>query len=134
MIDKTKKKRKKTDSNNEDEEKLEVFPAEEQGILPEITSEEKEIEMEHGERDEDIYTKEGREKQEEDAEIEPWEEGFMEGASQTGQLAKDALTGEPLMDVDDVYEAEIDGKIYRFVNEENAQKFREKKEKEKRNS
>lgn len=121
MEEKKEKKRKK-----EGEEKF--YPAEEQGILKEKTSEEKEEEMEHGEKDEDIYSKEGREKLEEDAEIEPWEEGFMEGASQAGQLGKDALTGEPLMGVDDVVEAEIDGKIYRFVNEENAKKFREKKE------
>ena len=84
--------------------------------------------MEHGDVDEDVYSKEGREKLEEDGEIEPWEEGFMEGAAQAGQLGKDALTGEPLMD--DVVEAEIKGKLYRFVSEENAKKFREKKEKE----
>jgi len=130
MEEENKKEEKKKTDEGKTEEKLEVHPAEEQGILPEETSDEKEAEMEHGERDEDIYTKEGREKQEEDAEIEPWEEGFMEGASQAGQLGKDALTGEPLMGVDDVVEAEIDGKLYRFVSEENARKFREKKEKE----
>lgn len=118
------KKEKKEDS----EEK--VYPAEEQGIEPEETSEEKTLEMEHGEKDEDVYTEEGREKLVEDGEISPEEEGFMEGAAQAGQLGKDALTGEPLMDVDDVVEAEIDGKLYRFVNAENARKFREKKEKE----
>ncbi len=121
---------KKKKKNEDSEEKLEVHAAEEQGILPEETSEEKKEAMEHGEEDEDIYTKEGREKLEEDAEISPEEEGFMEGASQTGQLGKDALTGEPLMDIEDVVEAEIDEKIYRFANEENAQKFREQKEKQ----
>ena len=63
---------------------------------------------------------------EEDDELENWEEGFMEGATAAGQLGKDALTGEPLMNVEDVVETEIDGKVYRFVNEDNAQKFREK--------
>jgi len=101
--------------------------AEEQGIDEEETSEKKKDSMEHGEEDEDIYTDEGREKLEEDDEIDSWEEGFMEGASGAGQLGKDALTGEPLMDVEDVVEAEIDGKIYRFVSEENAEKFRRKK-------
>ncbi|MEW5896714.1 MAG: hypothetical protein AB1668_03420 [Nanoarchaeota archaeon] len=111
-------------------EKTRLYPAEEQGILPEETSEEKEWGMRKGEEDEDIYKKEGREMlEEEDAEIEPWEEGFMEGAADAAQLSKDALTGEPLKD--DVYEAEIDGKFYRFVNKENAKKFREKKKKEK---
>lgn len=129
---------KKKESKELKEEKMlaekkkepEVYPAEEQGILPKETSEEKEAEMEHGEKDEDIYTDEGREKQEEDAEIDTWEEGFMEGATDAGQLGKDALTGEPLMDVEDVYEAVIGGKTYRFVKEENAKKFREKMEKE----
>ena len=119
---------KKENKNEDSEEKLEVHPSEEQGILPEETSEEKKQAMEHGEEDEDIYSKEGREKLEEDDEIETWEEGFMEGASQTGQLGKDALTGEPLLDIEDVVEAVINGKTYRFVNEENAQKFREEHE------
>jgi hypothetical protein len=97
----------------------------------EKSSEEMKEEMAQGERDEDTSTDEGREQLVEDDEIEPWEAGFAEGASNEGQLGKDALTGEPLMDVDDVVETEIDGKLYRFVSEENAQKFREKKNKEK---
>ena len=100
-------------------------------MTSEESSDEIKAEMEHGDKDEDVYSAEGREKLEEDGEIEPWEEGFMQGAAQAGQLGKDALTGEPLMDVEDVVETEIDGKIYRFVNQENAEKFREKlKEKE----
>lgn len=102
------------------------YPAEEQGILPAESSEEIESEMERGEKEEDIYTPEGREKLEEDAEIESWEEGFMEGASGGGQLAKDALTGEPLMGADKIVELEIEGKRYRFTSSENAKKFRKK--------
>ena len=113
-------------------EEDDVYPAEEQGITTEETSEQKEQAMEHGDEDEDIYSEEGRDKLEEDDEIDPWEEGFMEGASQAGQLGKDALTGEPLMDVDKVVESVIDGKTYRFVNKKNAQQFSEKKRKEKR--
>ncbi|PIZ51026.1 hypothetical protein COY27_05230 [Candidatus Woesearchaeota archaeon CG_4_10_14_0_2_um_filter_33_13] len=104
------------------------YASEEQGILPEETDEEQGLDMNLGEKDEDVYTEEGREKLEEDSEIEPWEEGFMEGASDAGQLGKDALTGEPLMDINNVVEAEIDGRLYRFVNEQNARKFRRKKE------
>ena len=126
MAEDKKKKKKKEDSDEE----LEVYPAEEQGILPEETSEELKEDMEHGERDEDPDTAEGREKLVEDGEMSPEEAGFMEGASDEGQLAKDALTGEPLMDIDDVVETVIDGKKYRFVNEENAKKFRERKEDE----
>ena len=116
-----------TKEKKEDSEEK-VYPAEEQGIEPEETSEEKTLEMEHGEKDEDVYSEEGREKLVEDGEISPEEEGFMEGAAQAGQLGKDALTGEPLMDVDDVVETKINGKVYRFVNAENARKFREKEE------
>tara|TARA_Y100000310_G_C20613942_1_gene779563 strand:- start:739 stop:1083 length:345 start_codon:yes stop_codon:yes gene_type:complete len=108
----------------------ENYPAEEQGIEKEKTSEQIEQEMEHGNKDEDVYSEEGREHLVEDGEISPEEEGFMEGAAQAGQLGKDALTGEPLMDVENVVETEIDGKVYRFVSEENAQKFRDRKKSE----
>ena len=121
---------KKEEKKKESEEEKK-YPAGEQGITPNETSEEKEADMEHGEKDEDIYTKEGREKLEEDSEIDSVEAGFMEGASQAGQLGKDALTGETLTSEDDVYEAEIDGKLYRFKNEDNAKEFRMKREKEK---
>ncbi len=121
----TEEKTKKKDSNEETED---LYPAEEQGILPEESGDDKEAAMEHGDKDEDIYSKEGREKLVEDDEIDPIEAGIMEGASQAGQLGKDALTGEPLMDVEDVIETEIDGKVYRFVNQENAEKFRKNKE------
>ena len=108
-----------------------VYPAEEQGILKDKSKQTKREEMELGELDEDIYDPEGRDSLEESDEIEPWEEGFMEGASDAGQFGKDALTGEPLMDSDDVFEAEIDGKFYRFANKENAKKFRDKIKKKK---
>lgn len=101
------------------------YPEEEQGILPEETSEEIKEEMKKGEKEEDVYTKEGLEELEEEDEIEPWEEGFMEGAKEGGQLGKDALTGEPLMGEETV-ELEIEGKLYRFVNKENAEKFKKK--------
>ena len=86
--------------------------------------------MERGDKVEDPDTKEGREALVDEDAMESWEAGFTQGASGDGQLAKDAFTGEPLMDVEDVVELEIDGEIFRFVNEENAQKFRERKEKE----
>ena len=84
-----------------------------------------------GDEDEDIYTEEGRKKLEEDDEIEPWEEGVMAGASGLGQLGKDALSGKPIMDADEVIEMELDGKLYRFVSAKNAEKFREKMTKKK---
>jgi len=125
MSENNEKQKKKIPEDDKD------YPAEEQGIIPEKTEEEISDEMDMGEKNEDVYSEEGRENLIDDDEISPEEEGFMEGANASGQLGKDALTGEPLMDVEDVVETEIDGKMYRFVNAENARKFREKKEEEK---
>lgn len=86
--------------------------------------------MELGQEDEDVYTDAGREKLVEDDEIDPMEAGIMQGATDDGQLGKDALTGEPLMGVEDVVELEIKGVLYRFVNSENAEEFKLKKLKE----
>ncbi len=107
-------------------EEEDLYPDEEQGILPEETSEEHELAMALGDEDEDIYTEEGRKKLQEDDEIEPWEEGLIEGATELGQLGKDALTGQPLMGADEVIEMELNGKMYRFVSTKNAEKFRKK--------
>lgn len=112
-------------------EEDDLYPAEEQGILADETSEEHELAIDLGDEDEDIYTEEGRKKLEENDELEPWEEGVMEGAAGIGQLGKDALTGKPLMDSDEVIEMELDGKLYRFVSTKNAEKFREKMMKQK---
>ena len=123
-----KKKKNKDMLDIADDEKA-FYAAEEQGIVPEVDdldSDTIKADMEHGDRDETVYSDEGREKLEEDGELEPWEEGFMEGATGAGQLAKDALTGEPLMGVEDVVEIEMDGKKYRFTSQENAEKFRER--------
>lgn len=102
------------------------YASEEQGILKVKSEEEEEKAILDGDEDESVYTAKGREKLEEDDELDASEEGFMEGASDAGQLGKDALTGEPLMDVEDVYELQFNGKTYRFVNEKNAKKFLEK--------
>lgn len=119
----------KKDRKIKREEGEEVYPAEEQGILPEETSEEIREDMDIGEKEEDVYTQEGREKMEEEDEMTNVEEGFMEGASGGGQLGKDALTGEPLMG-EEIVELVIDGKKHRFVNSENAEKFKKKKREE----
>ena len=119
-------KKKLPEPQEDDDEELELHPSEEQGILPDETSEEHELAMAVGDEDEDIYTEVGRKKLEEDDELAPWEEGVMEGAAGLGQLGKDALSGKPLMDTDEVIEMELDGQLYRFVSEKNATKFREK--------
>lgn len=123
--------KKVADEEDNDDDELEVYPAEEQGILPDETTEDHELAMQVGDEDEDIYTEAGRHKLEEDDEIEPWEEGVMEGASGLGQLGKDALTGKPIGDADEVVEMELGGQLYRFVSTKNAEKFREKMMKKK---
>ncbi|MBS3124358.1 hypothetical protein J4437_07065 [Candidatus Woesearchaeota archaeon] len=110
-----------------DSEDEKFYPDEEQGMTKKKSFVEKEDEIVAGERDEDLDTAEGRERQVEDDEVEPWEAGFAAGASEEGQLGKDALTGEPLMGADDIIELELDGKMYRFVSQANAEQFREKK-------
>lgn len=115
----------------EEEKELKLHPSEEQGILPEEDEDTLKAKMEHQEIDEDIYSNEGLEKLGEEGEIEPWEEGFMQGATGAGQLGKDALTGEEIIDMDEVVELKIKGKLYRFANEENAEEFKKKKKKEK---
>lgn len=90
------------------------------------TSEEMEDDMSLGKEEEEVYNPEGRQKLLEDDEIDDWEEGFMEGADSAGQLGKDALTGEPLRDVEDVIELEIKGKVLRFANKVNADKYKKK--------
>lgn len=109
-----------------EEEKEEVYPDEEQGIVPEDTPELRKLHLKTGEDEADVYSEEGRDQLEDDDEIAPWEEGFMEGAHDAGQLGKDAFTGEPLKGVDDVIEMKIGQKIYRFANRKNAEKFKEK--------
>ncbi len=120
-------KNKHTKKKPEKEEK--TYPAEEQGILPEETEEEIKEDMDTGEKEADVYSQEGRDDLEDDEEIDTIEQGFMEGASGGGQLGKDALTGESLIGTETV-ELKIKGKIYRFVNSENADKFKKKLEKE----
>ena len=68
--------------------------AKEQGIVKEKTSEEKKKDMDLGEKDEEVYTEEGRENLEEDGEIDTWEEAFMEGAEGRGHK-KGHVRGKP---------------------------------------
>jgi len=87
--------------------------------------------MEKRDMDTDVYSEEGLEELEENDEIDPSEEGFMEGELKEGRLGKDALTGKPLLDKETVHELELDGKTYRFLNKKNAEAFLDKKRKEK---
>lgn len=78
---------------------------------------------------EDIYNNETAEELEENDEISIEEEGFMQGANKQGQLAKDTLTGEPLINPKKIIELKLNGKMYRFNSQKNADKFKEKQTK-----
>ena len=81
--------------------------------------------MDLGEKDEEVYTEVGREKLEEDDEISPSEEGFMEGAEDKGELGTCANCGKPIpQDSDKVVETKIDGEIVWYCCEECAEKRR----------
>ena len=72
---------------------------------------------------EKVYSEEGRDSLVEDDEMEPWEQGFMEGAEDDGQGAKCRKCGKVLIGPDSIVEREIDGEVYRFCSEECAEKF-----------
>lgn len=101
-------------------------------IQVEKTIEEQETEMESGRRDEDVYKEAGREKLREDAEIEDWEEGFMEGAEGRGEQNCCAYCGKLLGEKKtEVFEREFDGEIKWFCSDEHAQKYADKLKKRK---
>ena len=121
-----KKTKKETKKSKDSDEELEQNPNEEQSILKEESKEEIAEDIKEGKKTEDVYSDEGLEVMEDEDELEPWEEGFMQGTKDDGQLGKDALTGEALIDEKKIIETEIKGKTYRFVNDDNAKKFRKK--------
>ncbi|HLD06613.1 MAG TPA: hypothetical protein VJC16_03710 [Candidatus Nanoarchaeia archaeon] len=81
---------------------------------------------EHSIEGEEIYSDEGREEMVENDEIEPWEEGFMEGAEQGGQNAKCRKCGKVLVNRDMV-EREIKGAVCWFCSEDCADKYEEER-------
>lgn len=114
------------EENNEEEKH---YPAEEQGIEKEKTDDEKSLEMETGEKEEDVYDDAGRDKLMEDDEITPEEDAFLEGYEDKGHLAKCEECGKLLEDVDNkegIVEREFDGELRRFCSEECAEKYAKK--------
>ncbi|MAG45146.1 MAG: hypothetical protein CMH63_00030 [Nanoarchaeota archaeon] len=86
------------------------------------TKEELEVEIEEGDREEDVYTPEGRETAEDDDTITNEEEGFMEGYEE-GDIAVKCANCNKILD-DDFIEREIDGIEYRFCSETCAETFK----------
>ena len=111
----------------ESEEKEEVYPAKEQWKTGKKAPSEKKFEMDIGEREEEVYGEQGREKLVEDDELEPWEEGFMEGAEQRGELAKCAYCGKILgQSKKNTVEKKINGEIFLFCSADHAAKGKSK--------
>ena len=75
--------------------------------------------------EDDLETEEGREEAAEDDELEPWEEGFMEGASREGQLGKCANCGDMLTE-ENCIEKKMDGELHRFCSQKCFEKYEEK--------
>jgi len=109
-----------------------IYPSKEQGIEKPETTEKIESEMESGEEEENVYSEEGREKLAENDEMEPFEEGFMEGAEGRGQRNCCAECGKLLgEDEENIIEREFEGDLKWFCSEKHAKDFLKKhKEKE----
>lgn len=88
------------------------------------------IKVDIGEKDADVYTEEGRDELMENEEIEPWEEGFVEGAEgeeQKGIKGDCPTCKKPLGDRDEgVIEKMVDGEILYFCCEECAEEYESK--------
>ncbi|MFQ5475190.1 MAG: hypothetical protein ACE5DM_05105 [Candidatus Nanoarchaeia archaeon] len=82
---------------------------------------EKDLEMETGDAEEDVYTEEGREQLVEDDEISTAEEGFMEGAEGLGQQGKCAVCGAILTE-DNTVERKVDGELKWFCSDKCSEK------------
>jgi len=85
----------------------------------------KELAMDIGKKEEEVYSETGREKLVDDDEIAPWEEGFMEGAEERGELAKCAYCGKVLGE-ENIVEKRVKGEIYLFCSENHAEKGKKK--------
>lgn len=83
------------------------------------SSEDHEIKIHLGEEEADVYTEAGREELTEDGdEIAPWEEGFAQGATGTGQKAKCPACGKILsQDENKIVEREYRGETYWFCSD-----------------
>ena len=104
------------------EEEPSPHPDEEQGIEQEKHGEEEALEMELGEKEEDVYDETGREKLTEDAEIEPREEGFAEGYEERGELSKCANCRTPLSESSTI-EREINGELVWFCSDKCVEEY-----------
>ena len=74
-------------------------------------------------KDRDVYDEETRNKLEEDAEITPQEEGFMEGYDEGAKSSNCPKCGAVIVEKEKVVEREIKGGHYMFCSERCADGF-----------
>ena len=82
---------------------------------------ESEPEVEDGD---DIYEEDKRDELEEEDEISPTEEAFMEGYAEEEKVAECAKCKKPLLEMKDTVEREYKGKHYRFCSEKCAKGYK----------
>ncbi len=79
---------------------------------------------EEADDDDSVYKEEERDELEEDDEISPTEEAFMEGYEEEDKVAKCATCGKPLLDIKTAVEREFKGHHYRFCSEKCAKSYK----------
>jgi len=79
--------------------------------------EKKEVDFETGNKEADVYSDEGLESLQEDDEISPEEEGFMEGERHGDKNAKCAKCEKIFDETDNVFEREVNGQILKFCSQ-----------------
>ncbi len=79
----------------------------------------------------DIYEEGEREEEEENDQITPTEEAFMEGYEEEDKVAECATCKTALLTIKGAVEREFKGKHYRFCSEKCAKSYKFSKEKEK---
>jgi len=90
-------------------------------------TEELKKDMEEGKKEEDVYSEEGRENLADDGELDPAEQGFMEGAEGRGKKQCCAECGKLLgEDEDAIIEREFDGEVKWFCSAEHAENYAKK--------
>jgi ribosomal protein L24E len=83
--------------------------------------------IEEGEKDKSVYGEEGREQLVEEDEIEPFEEGFMEGAEGRGKKSCCAECGKALnSDKGQLFEREFNGETLWFCSDKHAHNYAKK--------
>lgn len=102
-------------------------PAPQQGIESNPTSEEIQQDMETGEKDETVYSEEGRENLVEDGQMDSSEAGFMEGAEGRGKKNCCAECGVLISEDDEnIVEREFNGEMKWFCCVEHAESYAQK--------